>query len=777
MLTVDQSRPGFARLVGRFDAAGAGVFEREVRLPEDASSLALDFSAVDFLSSAGIRSLLKLDKQLKQHGGRLLLAALPPFVTQTLELSGLLGLFLVCPSAADAQALLERNAAAPPARVRFQDTEYDVQRLPGGARVELWGGTTAAPAGPDALVPALLSELPLAFGVAGFGAQRAAAAQALGLFVSAAGTVAVAPADGQNIPDFIQADNPEEAAFYVAAAIGLRGRPDWLLEIPGRPVSLGEMADLALRVAGIGVTAAPFVAAFAVLGRITELAASLYRTAEDWRRSEMSSAPAPAEPADILLVGLVCDPDGGELPGRELLETFRIHEGMTLGGRRRLYAGAVCLGAPQPWPAGADEADNLRQVLHPDRIRGVARAHPETRLAAVKAWLFRPVEVIPAARARLQVEVRGGSQWPDEWDIITRRIYADSSRVALTQLSGGYSATTFQVDSYDAHGRRMIPTVLKLSTLDFTAREEKAYHEHVKKFILNNSTVIMGRATQGEWAGLRYNFVGVNGPDSTLSWLADHYLRRPVEELKPLFNTLFSKILWPWYGQPRHAAIRLYAEHDPGQIFPRIAEDARQLLGVDPEASVIRCPELGMDLPNPYHFLGREFPRRGTHTQPGPTAITHGDLNLNNILLDEKENMYVIDFSETRPRNIVADFARLEPLLALQMTRLDGDEDLRRLTEFAAGLTEVAWIGDPPPLRYTGDDPMVAKAWHIIGLLRRYAGELLGPKGDMTLYWLPLLQWTLPLVSFRQLDVRRKRLSMYGSALICRKIMEGERSG
>ena len=57
------------------------------------------------------------------------------------------------------------------------------------------------------------------------------------------------------------------------------------------------------------------------------------------------------------------------------------------------------------------------------------------------------------------------------------------------------------------------------------------------------------------------------------------------------------------------------------------------------------------------------------------TAVTHGDLNLNNVLVDERRNIYVIDFSETRIRNVASDFARIEPMGLLQWTRLAGAAD------------------------------------------------------------------------------------------------------
>jgi hypothetical protein len=282
----------------------------------------------------------------------------------------------------------------------------------------------------------------------------------------------------------------------------------------------------------------------------------------------------------------------------------------------------------------------------------------------------------------------------------------------------------------------------------------------------------MGHAARGSWAGLRYNFVGVNGPGSSLSWLADHYVRRPVGELISLFETIFGRILWPWYGQPKREKVCPYAQHDPTWIFPDIPGEAERVLGVSANDRIIACPELELDLPNPYHFLKHEFPLRRDEGAFWNTSITHGDLNLNNILLDEKENIYVIDFSETRPRNIVSDFARLEPLLSIQMTRMEKQDDVACLLEFLAGLMKVSPLSGDPPLHYRGTDPMVEKTWQLIRVFRSYARRVTGGEDQPLFYWMPLLQWTLPIVCFRQLELDRKRLSMYAGGLICRELLK-----
>ena len=157
----------------------------------------------------------------------------------------------------------------------------------------------------------------------------------------------------------------------------------------------------------------------------------------------------------------------------------------------------------------------------------------------------------------------------------------------------------------------------------------------------------------------------------------------------PLVNALFTRVLKPWYGQPRWEPVALYADHDPRRLFPTLCDSAEQVLGVSADSERLPCPELGRDLLNPYWFLQHEFPRRRQRSRLWYTSICHGDLNMQNVLVDERENIYVIDFSETRPRNIVSDFARLEPLVKFEQVPIDNETDLRRMLEFEQGLLSV----------------------------------------------------------------------------------------
>lgn len=57
--------------------------------------LVIDFSSVDYISSAGLRVMLALAKRTRDTGGQLALAALGDSVRQVFELAGFLPLFAV----------------------------------------------------------------------------------------------------------------------------------------------------------------------------------------------------------------------------------------------------------------------------------------------------------------------------------------------------------------------------------------------------------------------------------------------------------------------------------------------------------------------------------------------------------------------------------------------------------------------------------------------------------------------------------------------------------
>ena len=91
---------------GRLDAGGAPEFEARCKalLQEGAKRLLLDLAKVDYVSSAGLRSLLVLAKAVQSAGGALALCRLAPAVRDVMTISGFDN---ILPLAADRAAALE----------------------------------------------------------------------------------------------------------------------------------------------------------------------------------------------------------------------------------------------------------------------------------------------------------------------------------------------------------------------------------------------------------------------------------------------------------------------------------------------------------------------------------------------------------------------------------------------------------------------------------------------------------------------------------------------
>lgn len=79
-------------LNGRLDSATSNGLEKSLQalfqLP--GCRLVMDFAALDYISSAGLRVVLMAAKRAKQEQGRLVLCGLQPHVQQVFEISGFL---------------------------------------------------------------------------------------------------------------------------------------------------------------------------------------------------------------------------------------------------------------------------------------------------------------------------------------------------------------------------------------------------------------------------------------------------------------------------------------------------------------------------------------------------------------------------------------------------------------------------------------------------------------------------------------------------------------
>lgn len=720
MFTITLHNDGRSAVVipnGRLDALNHPVFEKELK-PMLASEkfLVINFSNCPYLSSSGIRLLISASKQLNARGGALMLCSLSPEVFQVIEMTGLLSVFRVFKDQEGAleEAQRQKSSGLQVKEVVIGEYHYHFEQLEDvPVNATMWEGEGIA--GYDEL---------------GFAAGTGTPAGSLdeddsqsGLFLTVGNCGGFIPDSEGESPDFRVVREPSSGGIFVRQAVSTGMKP-W---------------------ARVRLTR-PFAVSFNDL------------------LSHLSAMPAPANSGRLTAIAVA-----DATPGRPSLTGYFpdcFHAGSPAGLRFNLAA------LPDN-PSAASFREFIEESLALEQLEGVERADPSQILAAPVAWLFYSDEMVAADQKRTRIETVSGESL-EPWKIfLARRLYTDSGRVVIKPLHGGYSAQTFQVESYDREGRRLRPTVLKIGNRAMISRESDRCKQYALPYILNNSAQVLGTVFYAGMGALRYNFVGIGGEQTQLKWLTHLYNSWKADELEPLFDKIFLQILSPWYGQPVKATLYPYRDHDPtATFFGNLCETAETELGISPDAREMTIEETGETIVNPYWFLKHQFKERRDWAVSYFSGICHGDLNMQNILLDQDMNVYLIDFSETRPRAAISDFARLEAIFMVEYSESESADDMLKMIRLIQQFYRHDDLTRMPEYEWKGSgQEAMDRNLRMCLKMRQYASQTVSGNRDMVPYYLAMLEWVMPIVCYGGVTLNRKKLSAYVAGLLCEQVL------
>lgn len=106
IFSMQQEQNGNAIVVsisGRVDSATAGTMDMELENLISANKwVVLDFKNIEFLSSAGVRALVKAMKTAKKSGHNVRLAAIPDHIAEVMKTLGMMEIMQVYPSVEEA---------------------------------------------------------------------------------------------------------------------------------------------------------------------------------------------------------------------------------------------------------------------------------------------------------------------------------------------------------------------------------------------------------------------------------------------------------------------------------------------------------------------------------------------------------------------------------------------------------------------------------------------------------------------------------------------------
>ena len=124
-------------LAGRFDGYGATVFDQQVEpLVHEAAWWVLDLGSLQYISSMGLRSLMRAEKRLHERHGGVVLVGLTTPIRHVLEMVGLLDHFRAAESV-DAAVELVRDLSVAPGHA-VQRLRQNRRRAPLRSETPAW---------------------------------------------------------------------------------------------------------------------------------------------------------------------------------------------------------------------------------------------------------------------------------------------------------------------------------------------------------------------------------------------------------------------------------------------------------------------------------------------------------------------------------------------------------------------------------------------------------------------------------------------------------------
>jgi len=194
------------RIEGRLDAQWADQLDRELSslLRDGVRQIRLQMAGINFLSSAGIRILLKYRKELAAADGHLQVVSPSEQVFSILQMTGLLA--LLEPSRPAASRPRSAAAVSSDNRLTFEGGSMTLYHPAPSATISL--RTVGAPRmhGESSYTEAWQLALPadtMAVGLGAFGDSFIDCQDRFGEFMAMGGNAITLPADGGDIPDFL----------------------------------------------------------------------------------------------------------------------------------------------------------------------------------------------------------------------------------------------------------------------------------------------------------------------------------------------------------------------------------------------------------------------------------------------------------------------------------------------------------------------------------------------------------------------------------------------
>lgn len=407
------------------------------------------------------------------------------------------------------------------------------------------------------------------------------------------------------------------------------------------------------------------------------------------------------------------------------------------------------------------------QVLFAEKVKinFALNIHLATSLTMIVAGLDWP-EITDAIRPS-----------PDDLEMLFRRLFLEASDIYPSPLISPEAAATLsqsgaillKVQEKRAHGTPM-PVVLKLGSKSEIDTEAHNY-QAVRPYLGGNRLArLESQACSRNLGGLVYTLVGADNwePIHTLNQrlhqlLEDEASKQAIQLINQFFRQTFANL----YKDAQRATLYLTKHYTESLhlTVPKLKEALTSFHLGALENSPLKFRELPGEYCNPITWAIDQDRFREFSPVITRICLCHGDLHTRNILVDDKDEFWLVDFARSSISHALRDIAELETDLKFQVLP---NFDLPTLLRFERTLvSQTNWSEQLPA---TGLTPKLICAFEIIMAVRKLAAELINLENDMQEYYQALFWHTLNILRFKSIGEYRKEYALLSASLIAERL-------
>lgn len=359
-----------------------------------------------------------------------------------------------------------------------------------------------------------------------------------------------------------------------------------------------------------------------------------------------------------------------------------------------------------------------------------------------------------------------------EMDDLLRKLFIDAKRITISRMTSGKSgAAVVQVEPFYEIRGQAEPIIVKYSAhIDEIKREERNYERYVTGFVAGGRHTDMKRyARTRSFGGIAYSLIGASV--SRVRSLGQFYKTHNSEDICGVLDDLFGQTCKKWYENRQMPITSNLAElywRDVERRSSQIHEAFEQWFGEYAGFEVIHFAEIGMALKNP---VRHPFATSEPINLPVHSAMIHGDLNAENVFIDDDGHTWMIDFAKTGPGHILCDFVYLESVIKFQLMR---SESLSLVSEFERAMVVPRDFGERvafPRVPFSSD---MTKAFTVVAHLRELAANVILPSRDVRTYYAAQFYHCLNLIRypFMMQSKEHRDHILLSAALLCSRLEE-----